>query len=309
MALFGNSVDRRAAELRKLVEGRAAMEARMRTASKEVSELREFSADLTLDEFLVSDSGTLATSCKKRRERITVLEAELEGLQGARKALLGRIARAVLALAAAEAEAKRSQANKLEAELAKHVARRDEILKQAEELEGGGVQFVRADESMRRFAGPLDPVMVIGQVPQSAFSKAEALAAEIRALNTAADRIEEQASREIAGGQASGDSADELGAACAAHPLGPSEFEIRRWADLVIARANAEWARKEGTWMPAVDRVGPRFTMVWRDSVIDEAKSIAVNSHRSRPVPISSSVAHPPREGTENPTHGWYKSA
>jgi len=292
MALF-----QRPTELAKLSEQRTQLEKKAAAAVEEFAGLRSVSADERLDAFL---SGA---ELGENRTRIAALEGQLEDLNAAKRALMGRIRTAMLAGAHEKAEKKRADAKKIQSELDKHQARTDELLAQ-----------LKAHDAVEYGPkGAIGLMPVPGQllpVPLTVRSRSAELAAQIATLNAAADAIEAEAAQSVKGGRAVGESLEELLLGATQHPLAPSEREIRAWFAEASARADCDWARNEATWLPAVDRGATRFTVVWNGGgAIDAAQSTTVNSHVSRPQPITERPAYNPEWRGRVAPRGWHPAA
>src|SRR5262245_56311698 len=117
MAMFGNSTDKAAAELRKLVEARSKLEGR---AVAMAAELRELQATATEVAIAALDGGAEALQAKQARYRAETLRDELASFPTLRKELSRRIREAIQFVAKARADVLRRDVTKKEKALGEY---------------------------------------------------------------------------------------------------------------------------------------------------------------------------------------------
>jgi hypothetical protein len=280
MAIFGNTVDRCAADLRKLRDARERLESGLIDEQGRVQQLRGQLGDAELDALLEGEQPA------QLREDIATLEASVSGRLAARPRLLERLREAVRALAHARAEVLRQQAAKKEKVLSDYARERTKRLEALQEFTGA-LWIVDEGSEGAVLHGPGGLQIHTGQ--RRPFDRGVRMSHEIAELKGQADALEAQATAQTKGGMIVAGTIEELLAMTAENPLAPTRAAVEAWYAETDRRAAGEWqdmypdgmfrasaGRAVGRETPA-DRL-TSYTLAWNaDGGIDCRGSGSVN--------------------------------
>jgi hypothetical protein len=251
---FNHGIFNSAPDLRRFQEVRDRLEAALLDDQAKLAELRGGIADSELSALVDgSDPAPL-------RQDIAALEQGLTAKRAALPKLQEKIREGIRAQAHAAAEVIRKEASKKERELETYAKERGQLIEALQSFTGCRWQVEAWDSRM--------PFLTAGAVPTfPGVDRGVALSAEIRAMRSRADSIEEQAGRDMEGGQCAGRSLEELLSKTAPFPLAPARARIEFWFLAEEVRAIEQHQREYPDGMfYARDQMGhPRVGHIERD--------------------------------------------
>lgn len=250
--LFGSSVDKAAAQLRKLLAKRAELVARIESSQQQIAEFRNVSGEVLLDAYMESAEG--GAQRVQARARIAEVEQEIADLRSATGALCGRISQTIRDLGKARADVIRGDARKLREKFDSHQAETRRLLGLL--LNHEGVEFAQ-------MAPQIPPANVAHDPVRIPISNSDRLQLEIGTLEKQALQIEREATAKASRGWHvdACDLPGLLDAVAASESCSPLPAVVEAWFGRVTAAAPQTWFRfAEGERPPEGPR---RYTLAW----------------------------------------------